>query len=181
MSWMYRVLILTAALCLVYATACLSPVAAPPGAVFAEMADVDIAWDPSWVGQESRWALVRADFRVYDSEDDLPLNNIVVEIGSSYSGVYVLPTSAVNVEFCSGDGGVCEAFEDDPNQTWAQFIGVNDQVRPTYLKGYTDAQGVETVWLWIEDMPVGVDQILDVQIWATIGVDFIDFDIKGGS
>ena len=181
MSWMYRVLILTAALCLVYATACMSPVAAPLGAVFAEMSDIDIAWDPSWLNMESKWALVRADFRVYNCEDDLPLNNIVVEIGSSFSEVYVLPTSAINVELCEGDGDVCQAYLDDPNQTWAQFIGVNDQVRPTYFKGYTNAQGVESVWLWVEDMPLGEDDVKDVQIWATIGVDSIDFTIKGGS
>jgi hypothetical protein len=180
MSWLYRVLIVTAALCLVFATACMNPVAAVPGSILGEMEDVKIAWDPSWEGKESRWALIRADFIVIDEGDALPLNNVIIEIGSSYSEVYVLPTSAISVELCEGEGDVCQPYTDDPNQTWAQFIGeFNDQVKPNYYKGYTDAQGVETVWLWVEDMPLGEDEVLDVQVWATIGVDSIEFTISG--
>lgn len=182
MSWTYKVLILAAALCLAFATACMNPVAAPPGAILGDMEDVSIAWDPSWEGKESRWALVRTDFLVIDEEDEIPLNNVVIEIGSSYGGVYVLPTGVINVEDCPADDNQWGTYCGDSNQTWAELTGdFNDQLTPTYYKGYTNAQGVETVWLWVEDMPLGEDDIKDVQIWATIGIDFVDFKISGGS
>lgn len=179
MSPLYRLLIVTAALSLVFATACVAPVTAPPDALLGEMEDIEIAWDPSWAGKDSRWALIRADFLVYSEEDDLPYNNIAIEIGTSYSEVYILPTGVINVEDCPGDDSQWGSYCSDPNQTWAQLTGdFNDALKPNYYQGYTDAQGVESVWLWVEDLPLGADDVLPVQVWATIGSDFIDFEIS---
>jgi len=182
MSWLYRVLIIAACLSLTFAAACLNPVPAVPGTVMGEMEDVEITWSPDWVGSSQYWALIRTDFLVYDDETELPANNVEIEIGSSFSGVYLVPTGVINVEDCPSDDSQWGDYCSDPNQTWAELTGdYNDALRPNYYKGYTDAQGIESIWLWVEDMPVAGEEVGSVQIWATIGVDSIDFQIKPGA
>ncbi len=173
MRLMQRLAVVVAGFALVGLTACPAPVDAPYGAVLAEMDDVELTWDSSAAGAADYWFLVRADFLVYDSETNDPLNNVNIEILSGYPGIYILPTGVINVETCPEGDQQWQQYCADEGQTWADLTGsFNDALKPLYYKGYTNANGVESVWLWIEDMPEDENgDAGDTQVWATIGVD----------
>ncbi|MDP7112207.1 MAG: hypothetical protein QGH45_09595, partial [Myxococcota bacterium] len=64
------------------------------------------------------------------------------------------------------------------DQTWGELTGnFNSNLQPTFYRGYTNGRGVETIWLWVEDMPVVDEAALAVEIWATIGVDSTSFQV----
>jgi len=181
MTWLYRSLLAISALLLFLATACTAPVNAPAGAKIGEMDEVDIVWDPSWEGFPEYWALVRAQYFVYDEQSQVPLNNISIEVFSGYDKVYLLPTGVINVANCPQGEGQWDSYCSDPNQTWGELTGdFNDSLQPTYFQGATDGSGVETVWIWIEDMPVSSDgsQLQSVPISATIGIHTMTFKIS---
>ena len=181
MSWLMRMMLSMVGGAFVFATACTAPVNAPSGAKIGEMEDVSISWDASWWDESSIWALYRIDFTVYDEEDDLPYNNVVIEVFSGYERVYVLPTGVINVENCPQGEGQWDTYCSDPNQTWGQLTGdFNNALTPTFYRGYTDSRGVESIWLWIEDLPVSgeeLDTVGGVTISASIGVDTTMFEI----
>ena len=180
MTWLYRILLAMSSLLLLLAAACMAPVNAPAGAVISDKDDINIFWDPEWALDPTKWALGRTEFYVYNEETQTPYNNVVIEIFSGYTGVYVLPTGVINVASCPEGEGQWDTYCSDPDQTWGELTGdFNDSLRPTYYRGYTDALGTETVWFWIEDMPLSTDTVGSVAITASIGVDSLVFDIVG--
>ena len=186
MTWLYRMLLAAASLSLVWAMACSAPMSAPPGAVLNDLEDVSIAWDPAWYGDgehDDYWALLRVDFYVYDEEQEVPYNNVVIEIFSGYKETYILPTGVINVTNCPQGEGQWDSYCSDPDQTWGQMTGdFNESLKPTYYRGYTDSRGVETVWIWVEDLPVDEEESVGaVTITATIGVDTKMFEISAGT
>lgn len=182
MSWLMRVMLLLAGGSLVFATACAAPVNAPTGAVLGDIEDVTVTWDASWWDDANAWALYRVDFNVFDEDDFAPYNNVVIEVFSGFERVYVLPTGVINVANCPQGEGQWDEYCADPNQTWGELTGdFNNALTPTFYRGYTDSRGVETVWIWIEDMPVTEDEAVgNVSITATIGVDSSGFEIMAG-
>jgi hypothetical protein len=178
MTWLRRLLLSMAGLSLILAAACGAPVSAPVDAEIAAMTDISIAWDASWEGEEANWALLRADFVVSSSETGEPYNNVIIEIISGYSGVYLLPTGVINVENCPEGEAQWGQYCSDPDQTWGELTGnFNSNLQPTFYRGYTNGRGVETIWLWVEDLPVVDDAAIGVEIWATIGVDSLSFQV----
>jgi len=180
MIWLYRFSLATASLLLLFAAACAAPVSAPAGAVIGEKEDMTVVWDSAWEGFPEYWALGRAEFAVFDEETQDPYNNVVIEIFSGFSGVYILPTGVINVANCPQGEGQWDSYCSDPGQTWGELTGdFNDSLRPTYYRGYTDGVGVETVWFWVEDLPVDESgSVGSVPITVSIGVDSISFLIS---
>jgi hypothetical protein len=186
MTWTYRLLLALSTLGLVLATACGDPLDAPPGAEITTIESMTVFWDPTWDGDPEYWALARVDFYVSDPLEGTPYNNVTIEIMSGYEGVYILPTGVINVANCPSGEGQWATYCGDPNQTWGELTGdFNDSLRPTFYRGYTDNRGVETIWIWIEDMPVSGDAeggtVGVVSVTASIGVHSIVIDITGGS
>ena len=181
MAWTRKMMLTLAGLSLIAAAACSAPVNAPPDAVLGEIADFAIMWDAGWEGDETRWALLRADFVVTSEEDETPYNNVVIEIISGYSEVYLLPTGVINVENCPEGEAQWGQYCSDPGQTWGELTGsYNNNLQPTFYRGYTNSRGVETLWIWVEDLPVADETAGSVDIWATIGVDSVSFSIGPG-
>jgi hypothetical protein len=167
---------------LALSTACMAPVNAPSGAVIGDLEDVQVGWVAEYEGLANVWALFRVDFNVYDEEDSVPYNNVVLEVFSGYESVYVLPTGVINVANCPQGEGQWDTYCSDPNQTWGELTGdFNSALTPTFYRGYTDSRGVESVWIWIEDMPVAGEEegaaVSSVSITASIGVDSKSFTI----
>ncbi len=186
MTWTYRLLLAVSTLGLVLATACGDPMDAPPGAVITTVDSMNLFWDGEWVGDPEHWAMARVDFYVTDQVEGTAYNNVAIEIMSGYEGVYILPTGVINVANCPSGEGQWSGYCSDPNQTWGELTGdFNDALRPTFYRGYTDSRGVETIWIWIEDMPVSGSgdgaTVGAVTISASIGVDAVAFEIAGGS
>ncbi len=182
MGWTRKLLLTVGGLTLVFAAACGSPVPAPIDAVITPMTDINIAWDEAWEGDEAKWALLRADFVVTSEETDEPYNNVIIEVISGFSGVYLLPTGVINVENCPEGEAQWGQYCSDPDQTWGELTGkFNDNLQPTFYRGYTNARGVETLWIWVEDMPVVGDGLGSVEIYATVGTDSTTFLITGAS
>ena len=178
MIGLYRISLASTSLLLLFAAACAAPVNAPSGTEIAELDNIDVFWNYEWEGDPTRWALARTEFFVYDGETEMPRNNVVIEVFSGYSGVYVLPTGVINVANCPEGEGQWDSYCSDPDQTWGELTGdFNDSLRPTYYRGYTDGSGIETVWFWIEDMPVADENVGEVPISASIGVSSVFFDI----
>ena len=179
MGWLRKLLLVTVGVSLILAAACGAPVNAPVDAVIEPMTDVAVAWDPTWEGDETKWALLRADFVVISDEDETPYNNVIIEVVSGYSEVYLLPTGVINVENCPEGEAQWGQYCSDPNQTWGELTGnFNDNLHPTFYRGYTNGRGVETLWVWVEDMPVVDEAVLGVEIYATIGTDSTTFQIS---
>ncbi len=183
MTWLRKLLLAMSGLSLILAAACGAPVSAPIDAKLDAMEDLNITWgDGDWEGDETKWALLRADFVVTSEEDDIPYNNVIIEIVSGYSGVYLLPTGVINVENCPEGEAQWGQYCSDPNQTWGELTGnFNSNLQPTFYRGYTNGRGVETIWIWVEDMPIVDDAATNVEIWATIGVDSTSFLISPNS
>lgn len=194
MQWMRSLLLLLAGLSLVFLTACPSPQSAPYGSLIGELEDASIAWDPAYVGDSNYFAILRADFIVVNDHQE-PMNNAVIEITSGYHGVYIIPMGVIAIENCpTPEANPDSEWLDycaDGNQTWADLTGdFDDDLQPTYYRGYTNSYGVESVWFWVEDMPITwaeetedgevlPEGVQSVEIWATIGVDTETFSISG--
>jgi hypothetical protein len=179
MPWLTRIMLLLMGVALALTTACMAPVNAPYDAELADLDGVTVAWDASYEGEPNIWALFRVDFYVSSSEDKVPYNNVVLEVFSGYEHVYVLPTGVINVANCPQGEGQWDTYCSDPNQTWGELTGdFNSALTPTFYRGYTDSRGVESVWLWIEDMPVTDESVGSVSITASIGVDSTTFAIS---
>lgn len=182
MPWLTRIMLLLTGGALALTTACMAPVNAPMGAQLMEIENVNVAWDASYAGDPNIWALVRVDFNVWNEEDEIPYNNVVIEVFSGFEHVYVLPTGVINVANCPQGEGQWDTYCSDPNQTWGELTGdFNSALTPTFYRGYTDSRGVESVWLWVEDMPIAgeTETVGPVTITASIGVDSTSFTIEG--
>ncbi len=193
MQWMRSLLLLVAGLSLILLTACPDPQSAPYGSNIGELEDATVAWNPEYEGDPNYYAILRADFTVVGPDSE-PMNNAVIEIISGYAGVYIIPMGVINIEECPTPEANPESqwldYCADSNQTWADLTGEFDNdLQPTYYRGYTNSYGVESVWFWIEDMPIVygdpdeetgeilAEGVSPVDIWATIGVDSEAFTI----
>jgi len=73
------------------------PWPAPGSAVLSDLEDFEIVPSSAHVSQDGIGTLILGDIMVYDEMSEMALNNIEVEILTGWSGIYVLPESAVKL------------------------------------------------------------------------------------
>ncbi len=73
------------------------PYPAPATAVLSDLEDFTLVPSTAHRTQDGLGTLVFGDIMVYDDETEMPLNNIEVEILTGWSGIYVLPESAIKL------------------------------------------------------------------------------------
>lgn len=193
-------------------TGCMNnPLKAPATAVIeSTIQSYDIEWGESYNGvNDGIGAVVFFDFWVYDSQDDMPLENIEVEVFSSLDGVYVLPPEALRlVDYPSIPEGYSVADCEDDNGNfdnatyeWCGWVydtitgqyyefgsdyADNDEsgesYNPTYMIDATDDRGLVRAWIYVDRLPLSGDSYSSGQITATIGVDSTIISVgPGGS
>jgi hypothetical protein len=85
------------------------PFPAPGTAAIQEFDDLKINATSAHIVQDGVGTLVFADVLVYDEMTDMPLNNIEVEILTGWSGVYVIPDTAIKqVDYPSAPADVMD-------------------------------------------------------------------------
>ncbi len=180
---------------------CTARVVAPDSAVLSVPDDLEVSWDDSWNEQFDALGMVTfADFAVYDERQDyMPLENILIEVTSSYGGVYLVPMDAVVSvdypsapedwqqnfdEYCYDENGNfdpttnewCAWYADTvTGEFWmisSEYADVNGYA-PNYLQSYTDGWGRLRVFVYIDALPSSGD----VMITANIGSDAQGFKI----
>lgn len=199
-----------ATLLLATLTGCMNnPLQAPWTAVIEGPASVDIGWSEAVNGvNDGAGALVIGDFVVYDSETELPLENIEVEVTSG-AGVYLLPPEALQVVDYPAipDGFSAADCEDEDgnfdNQAYEWCGWVYDTLsgeyyefgagyaensdggeayNPTYYIGATDGRGLLRVYVYVDSLPPSGEDYGNAQIWGSIGHDQTVFEVgPGGS
>lgn len=73
------------------------PWPAPATAVIGDLEDFEIVASSAHISQDAVGTLVFGDLLVYDEVSEMPLNNIEVEFLALWSGVYMLPESAIKL------------------------------------------------------------------------------------
>jgi hypothetical protein len=73
------------------------PWPAPSSAVIGDLEDFEIVAGTAHQSQDGVGTLVFGDVLVYDESTEMPLNNIEVEFLTNWSGVYVLPETAIKL------------------------------------------------------------------------------------
>ncbi|GEM_PF-1629571 len=147
-----------------------APVDAPYYARIGEFEDTEVPWVGCRLDQNtgelenpnclpSDPVILRMDARVYDDRNNLPMNNVRIWFTSPYNRIYLLPQEvleAIELPPDDPDSGWTTATQDQ-QELWAEFAGTfEDDYRPTYHEGYTDGNGVATVWIFVEAMPTDV-------------------------
>ncbi len=131
------------------------------------------------VAEEDGYGLVYHNQAIVKHEDEygrnLPLENIVVEIYSYWSGTYLLPEKAVTkvddylTECSEGNGdeefqALCDVFLNDADNQYYELTGkfllasdTGDPAtyRPNYLRGVTDNRGIVDFYLFLDSTPGG--------------------------
>lgn len=185
-----------------------NPLHAPYSAAIEAPASVDIAWAASVNGyNDGAGAIIASDFFVYDTVDDMPLQNIEVEVMSNGSGVYLLPDEALQVadypsipegysmDDCKDENGNfdnqtyewCGWVYDTVTDQYYEFGSdyadngeSGDPYRPTYMIGGTDRYGLLRVWVYVDSLPESGDSYANVQIVGSIGHDSAVFEVGPG-
>ncbi len=78
-------------------TACTGPWPAPATAVISDLEDFTLTPTSAHTSQDGIGTLVFGDVFIYDEVSEMPLNDIEVELLSGWSGIYVLPESAIKL------------------------------------------------------------------------------------
>ena len=172
------------------------PVSAPSHAKLMAPADINLAWSIAYnETDDGVGSLVLLDFLVYHEETGDPMDNIEVEILSSWGGAYLIPKTAVKIvpppeeldpSDCDqdGDGNIDEDAPDACSWYWDssadQYFELAtefaDAYHPNYLLAGTDEHGILRVWVYIDSMPVdsadeenGYYTFDEINVWASIG------------
>ena len=171
------------------------PIEAPSNAELTAPEDVELAWNVAYNEvDDGIGALILLDFFVYDSNNGFPMDNIEVEVLTSWGGAYLIPKPAVKIvpppedlalEDCdaNADGQIDEDAPDACSWNWDtsgdQYFEMAtefaDAYHPNYMQAGTDEHGVLRVWTYVDAMPVSssdesgnysFDQFV---VWASIG------------
>jgi hypothetical protein len=73
------------------------PYPAPATAVLQEMENVSVTASTAHTAQDGIGTLLFVDAFVYDENTEVPLNDVIVEVLTGWSGIYVLPQSAIKL------------------------------------------------------------------------------------
>jgi len=98
------------------------PWSAPGTAVLSDLEDFQIVPSSAHENQDGIGTLIFGDIMVYDEMSEMALNNIEVEILTAWSGVYVLPESAIKLvqypeapaDVMNGDATTADYCDIDP-------------------------------------------------------------------
>lgn len=192
-------------------TGCMNnPLHAPASAAIEAPSSVELAWVESVNGLNDGYgAVILGDFYVYDTEDDLPLQNIEVEVISNSSGVYLLPPEALQVvDYPSIPEGYStdDCVDDDGNFSseeyeWCGWVydtvsgsyyefgtgyadndGDGEAFNPTYMLGATDRYGLLRIYVYVDALAASGESYANAQIVGSIGHDSAVFEVgPGGS
>ncbi len=103
--------LVTPALLSTFLVACpTGPFPAPATAVIEDMEDYGIVPSSAHLSQDGVGTLLLGDILIFDEVSEMPLNNIEVEILTGWSGIYVLPETAIKlVDYPSAPDDVTSA------------------------------------------------------------------------
>jgi hypothetical protein len=182
---------------------------APYSAKIVAPSDVTISWDSSYNEiHDQVGVVVMGDLMVYDSETDLPLEHIEVEMLSNWGGVYLIPAEAVQLvgypeasidptdqeairEQCTDSDG---NFKSDPEwcawywdtetqqyyQIGGQYIATANNYSPNYFVGRTNNRGILEFYLYVDALPGTEGGYGSASVSASIGVDTAVFTVRAG-
>lgn len=181
-------------------TACLPPssgVEAPYSAALQLPEDITLAWNQEYNDVEDGiGALVLLDLLVYDADSGDPMDNIRIEVMSLWSGIYLIPQTAVKIvpppaepdpAECDSDGDGQIDFDAPDACSWSEMFDTSgDQYfelaseyasaySPNLMYGATDEHGLLRVYVYVDSMPAtadsesGVVSFDESGIWASIG------------
>ncbi len=181
---------------------------APYSAKIVAPSDVTVSWDSSYNDVHDQvGVVVMGDLMVYDSETDLPLEHIEVEMLSNWGGVYLIPAEAVQLvgypeasvdptdqeairDACTDADG---NFKSDPEwcawywdtetqqyyQIGGQYISTANNYAPNYFVGRTNNRGILEFYLYVDALPGGEEGGYGAaSVSASIGVDNAAFTIR---
>jgi hypothetical protein len=152
---------------------------APSSATLEVPTDVTVAWDIEYNGaHDNVGTVLMTDMFVYDSEENMPLEHIEVEVVINGGGVYAIPAEAVQLvgypeasvdpseagaikDACTDDEG---NFKSDPEwcawywdtdsgqyyQIGGQYIATSSNYAPNYFVGQTDNRGILNMYLYVD-------------------------------
>jgi hypothetical protein len=181
-------------------TACLPPssgVEAPYSAALQLPEDVVLSWNKEYNEVEDGiGALVLLDMLVYDSDSGDPMDNIRVEVMSLWSGIYLIPQTAVKIvpppnepdmAECDVDGDGQIDFDAPDSCSWSsnfdtsgnQYFELASEFASAYspnlMYGATDEHGLLRIYVYVDSMPATADSESGLVtfdpsgIWASIG------------
>ena len=148
--------------------------------------DYSVSWHSDYNElQDQVGVVLMGDLMVYDSETDLPLESIEVEMTSNFGGVYLIPAEAVKLvgypeatvdptdpdaikQACTDDGGNftsdpewCAWYWDTETQQYyqigGQYVATASEYAPNYFVGRTNNRGILEFYIYVDAMPVTGD------------------------
>ncbi len=177
--------LMTAVLSLGFLMACdPGPWDAPPFAEIDDIEDIQVPWtacriDPltgntSTPGCENDPPVILPlNVLVRNARTQEPLNNVRIWYASGYHLIYLLPQEVLEAVDLPGT----ERWEylEERGDVFAEFSGSFDgDYRPTYHEGWTNSNGISTIWLYVEEMPTDdAGQAKESGIVVSIGVDTV--------
>jgi PKD repeat protein len=159
------------------------PYGAPDGSTIvlrSDLADNGYIFDLSYNDPDDGIGLLVKESLVVYSPEDLPMNDILVEVTSGWSAAYVIPVTAVKTvdqyqSECEGDASEeCRAWFDIGTDSYVEFAGDYEDLgglKPNYMSGSTDNRGVLDFYTFVDSIPVDDEgEVLAVPFYASIGV-----------
>ncbi len=137
---------------------------APPNSEIVDIEDIQVSWTGCSIDQttgelqnpgceQSPPVIFRLDALVRNETTLSPLNNIRIWYTSGYKNIYLLPQEVLEAVTTPESPRWADVAGD--GEIFAEFAGTFEgDYRPTYYEGWTDNQGVSTVWIWIDSMPL---------------------------
>ncbi len=145
-------------------------------ALLAIPSEFTLAWHYDFNLSSDIGALLMMDFIVYDVNTGIPMPGIQVEVISNWSGVVLIPKTAIKVvpyppepdpDTCDADGdGLIDAdapdecswyWDSSGNQYFQIAGGYADAYSPGYLVGATDSSGILRVYAFVDALPLAED------------------------
>jgi len=180
---------------------------APEDARLEMPGDMSLIWNIDYNGaHDNIGSVLMADIFVYDSEEDLPLEHIEVEVVVNGGGIYVIPAEAVQLvgypeasvdptdsdairDACTDDEG---NFKSDPEwcawywdtesgqyyQIGGQYISTGNNYSPNYFVGRTDNRGILNLYLYADWFGASGEESVDDEE-VEIKYSFSSTDISG--
>ena len=144
--------------------------------------DYSISWHADYNDlQDQVGVVLMGDLMVYDSETDLPLESIEVEMTSNFGGVYLIPAEAVKLvgypeatvdptdqdaikDACTDENG---NFKSEPEwcawywdteteqyyQIGGQYVATASEYSPDYFVGRTNNRGILEFYVYVDALP----------------------------
>ena len=182
MTWFKHLIRSSAMLSLVGLVACNGPYPAPLGAYLVVPETTIVSWDvtQAYNAIDVGYGLMLLfSFAVRDAENyDFPVNNVQVEVLSSFPGAYLLPQAAIQADTSVPDGCAQGFYPPDECALWFGDQGTEfseiadgyvdiDHYHPTYMATTTDRRGLGYAGLFID---TGLDDGGSFELYFSVGV-----------